>query len=148
MKSNSGFTLIEVLVTTVLIGAAIGLAMDASRVVSWSRSYSKNTEIARRVAITQLEELLSTSPADFRLNEGEHTRAFDREGRAIPDSIEIANMSGGPTASTAQIPTAFTARWNVKRDNPISQILRIELFVTWDVDGHPHTVHYLTFRKF
>lgn len=129
--NSSGFSMIEVLLATVLIGVALGFSMDAAKLISWSKVNSSRQELASRVAVTQMEELISTYSSDLRLQNGTHSQIFDRSGVITTDPSPM-----------------FTANWTITRDRPITKILQIDLRVSWNDGSASRGVQLMSFRKY
>jgi Tfp pilus assembly protein PilV len=131
MKSALGFSLVEVLVAMAMMTGAILLSMHSADIISSGQSRTYNLAKAQNIGAVVMEQLLSVYSNDAKLTAGAHSQQYDRNGNP----------------ATVAAPAIFTANWTVSVDTPIGKIMRIQLQVTWNENGHPHTVTYQTFRQ-
>lgn len=128
MRSQSGFTLLEVLAALAISTAAVMLSMRTVDFIKTAQSRGQNYSRAHGIAMTVIEQLMSTFPTDASLSAGTHTQLYDHNGQAV--------------AAMGQ----YTARWDVTPDDPITKVIKIQVYVMWSENGSQRTVTFLTYR--
>lgn len=129
MKSNRGFTLMEVVIAMAMLGVALGVSTYTTNLISSNYSLSRRMTRAHDVASLVLEELLAVYDSDTKITAGTHTQGYD-------DSLK----------KTATNPI-FTATWVIKTNFPITKITEINLSVSWTENGKARAVRYVTYRS-
>jgi prepilin-type N-terminal cleavage/methylation domain-containing protein len=129
VKSQRGFTLLEVLVAAAMLSSAIFLSMRSMDIVSSGQAQTRNYAKANNIGLTIMEQLLAVYSSDAKVTSGNHSQAYDRDGNLVATGAY------------------FTANWTVQWDNPIGKIISIQLQVSWSENGHPHVVNFQTFRQ-
>lgn len=129
MNNNRGLTLIEVVIAVGLIGLAIGVASQTSKVIGQTYNNSARMVKAHDIAVQLMEQLLAVFSSDTKLTSGAHTQAYDPNGNMI-------NTAG-----------YYTATWTVSVDTPITKVMKIDLMVSWLDFGQTRSVHFQTFKS-
>jgi Tfp pilus assembly protein PilV len=128
-RDARGFTLLEVLISTAMLVMAITLSIAAGNMVTSSEYSIKNAAKAHNIAISLMEQLLANFSSDTNLTAGNHIQSYDVNGNL----------------STTRV--VYTANWVVTLNSPITKIMQIQLYVTWQDGSLTRTVHFLTFRQ-
>lgn len=92
-KSNRGFTLVELLVTTFLIGLAVVGAMGGIRALKMADIKAKQVELVQRLAMQKLDEYESVTP----VNTADSSGDFSDHG--YPDVTYDMTMTPTSTAN-------------------------------------------------
>ena len=112
-----GFSLIEVMMSAALAGLAISGTVTALLSVKGFEAQQVAKTNALTIAEDQIEELLVRFRGDDDINAGNWGPvSYDRAGK--------------PTTSVSD--TFYTLTWEVRANEPIENIRRIEVTVRWD----------------
>lgn len=119
--SNSGFTLVEVLVAMSIFAIAVlGLAVGATSVMRANQTGLYNT-IATNLAQDKLEELKG------------------RTVSALPTCPTYATSGCSDTKSSSGV--NFNRSWQILQNQPVTDVNRIDVQVVWtDYQSHSLTV--------
>lgn len=128
LGSQRGFTFLEVIAATVLLGMAIVLSMSATQIITTNEQNVKNFSQAHNIGVTLMEELMAHFATDANLTAGSHTRGYD--------------MNGRPVAADPK----YTAEWIVTYDTPVTKTMSIQVYIRWQDNGRDRVVHFLTYR--
>jgi prepilin-type N-terminal cleavage/methylation domain-containing protein len=130
LASQSGFTIIEVLVSSGIFAIALFFILSISSNNLNSLAYDETRVIATQVASNVMEDLLLRSSSD-------------------PVLTGVQPQSESFNASGQQITTGgiYTATWTVTPGTPIANIIQIQLVVTWAVAGVAKKISLLSFRS-
>ena len=115
LKASSGFTLIEVMITTVVLSIAFLATFASVMAVINGNDFSKRMAVATMLAQDKLEELKNLSYTDSNLSAGDH-----------PASSETLTLTGGGS---------YTRRWNVAVDTPATGMKTMTITVQWRSGG-------------
>lgn len=126
LKSQRGITLIEIMVAMVLFGIGLSMALrtlpDSNVVTTKARNITKATNLAQE----QIEHLMGIDYGNADLNAGTHTDADN------------------------PLDNHFTRSWVVADDNPVADMKRIDVTVSFQTAAKDSTVTlstYLTSRR-
>jgi prepilin-type N-terminal cleavage/methylation domain-containing protein len=125
-----GFTIIEVMIASVIFILSVAGATSAMRTASMQFQNQRHLTVGLQVAETVIEGLLLHFQSSDALDPGVHTSEFDGNGEA----------------SAVAVPGGYRATWTVKPADPIDALRRIDVVVTWTLDGAPHGVSLFTYR--
>lgn len=128
MKSQAGFSLMEVLVAIAMISVAIIAASHSNDLITKNFHNSRDFVKAHTIGTALMEELLSVYNSDPKLTPGQHSQNYDRDGRKING------------------PGPYTATWDVQDNTPLTSIREIRLRVNFNDGGTQRGVHFHTFR--
>jgi type IV pilus modification protein PilV len=129
---EEGFTLLELLITTVVLGVGI-LALIGMQVAAISGNSSANQmTVATTLAQDQIEQLKRLSFFDAALtdsntgNNGALTNSADDESFDQTDASNPINESGGTTGLRR-----YRRFWNIADNTPIQGTKTVVVFVYW-----------------
>ena len=120
LRNNRGFTLIEVLVATVLMGIfVVGfLKLQASSVTA--RAHAKMRTTSTQIASDFLDQVLVSDPANPVV-----------DGSAIADAgNDTINIGTG----------IYTRTWTIERNQPVVDLMRVTITTSWSEKGHNSAV--------
>lgn len=119
-SDQSGFTLIEVLISSVAIALVIAAVMTAFTNVEAVNRRSRNLTIATQLAVQQLESYRNTTFNSL-----------------IPGSSSI-DLSGYPSLGAPKTGTAVISQLNA------AGLDQVDVTIAWTESGAPKTVHLTT----
>lgn len=127
-RTNQGFSLIEVMIALSVLGI-----MMMSFAQLFGQQYEAFEGAQKRMQAISigknfLEEILVAYSADPRLSEGLHEQQY--------------TSSGQPTNKDG----VFKVSWSIEYNNPIKDVIFIDLKVTWQEREATRGVSYLTYR--
>jgi prepilin-type N-terminal cleavage/methylation domain-containing protein len=127
MKTNKGFTLVEVLVAMAVFSAAL-LALGRMQIVA-SQVSAAAGRLTRATALTQdkVEQLLALP----------YTNAL------LDDQTPVGQKT---TYTDPNPPKGYTITWDVDADTPVAGVKTINLKVAWNNRGNPKSFQ-LAFYK-
>jgi type IV pilus modification protein PilV len=110
-KSNTGFTLIEVLVAMAIFAIAVlGLAMGATSVMRANQTSYNNT-LATNLAQDRLEQLKALTVS------------------SLPSCPSYATAGCSDTSTTSGV--TFTRSWQIIANSPTTGVNRLDVQVSW-----------------
>lgn len=119
MKTQNGFTLIEVLITIAIFSVGI-LALTAMQISGMnSNQYARTLATASTIASNKVDR--------FMYLDSEHTD--------LTAGVEHQDASG--THNESQI--EYTVKWFVTDDTPVSGAKKIDITIEWNYNGKPRT---------
>ena len=122
-SSEKGFTLIEVVMATVILTIGIGIFSSIVANVSRRNFYSHRHTQAVILVQNKIEEILNAGYESADLEEGEYENALN------------------PVNSTADSSGIYSQFWDIYNSRPIPRSKQIVSFVQWEgVDGELKTV--------
>lgn len=136
MKSQRGFTLIEVVMAFSLLAVGLGIAMQiAIGAMRQTRNAAEFTE-----ASLYAQSLIDTLGVAERLEPGQESGKFGERYRweLSVDPYEVQPVATSTTATTGGLsqPEAM----------PSVEMLRLELVVSWERGNNTHEARYVTLR--
>ncbi len=126
--NNKGFSLIEVMVTVVVVGVAILANMSLSSQISQNLGRDQNIAIATELSANFMEDLMIRNSSDAMLTPGTHTQDFDRDQMPV--------NSGG----------LFTVTWVITLDTPMVSVMQIDATVDIHAQNGLRPVKITSFR--
>ena len=130
-NAESGFSLIEVMVGVAILITTAYYLTTVTVASTNQQAVSKNYINGTLIAESTLDSLLSSDNDDLRLTPGDHSAAY--------------TLTGMPAG--AKDAAYYTATWTVKADTPKVGIIKIDLVVTWSVNGFKQQTPLFTFRN-
>ena len=123
LKREKGFTLVEVLITIVILGLGMLALVRMLSLGIFSDVDIENRMIALSLATEKMEELVSFAKDHTDLNAGTHTD---------PNN---------------PVRTTFTRFWSVTDDDPVADMKRIEVWVTYPHGSETREARLTTHRR-
>lgn len=117
----TGFTLIEVMVTTMLIAIAVTAVMGGIRSLQVADQHARNMDLLQRLASEKLEDVASASdPATY-------GTSGDYQDRGYPDATWTVDLEASSAANVSQV--TVTARRG-KDSEELTQYIYIQPVTT------------------
>lgn len=130
-----GFSLIEVMVSSVLLLVGVGAAISAYSTLSLQLNHATHRSTAGVLAEATLEEMILRYPEDPEITLGDHSanpRYFDKMGQRIvgasPDKV-------------------FTVTWTVAAYAKVQSIREVTAKIAWSDLGGARTLELSTWRN-
>jgi prepilin-type N-terminal cleavage/methylation domain-containing protein len=123
LGNEKGMTLIELMVVCVILGIAFVGLLGIFPLGTRNLSESKMRTVATDLAQEKLEELVTARADNADLNPGTH------------------NDPGNP------VRTSFNRFWSVTSDTPVTDMLQIEVWVTYPRGSETREVRVVTHRR-
>ncbi len=136
MKTQRGFTLIEVVMAFSLLAVGLGIAMQiAVGAMRQTRNAAEFTE-----ASLYAQSLIDTLGVAERLEPGQESGRFGERYRweLIVEPYEVQPVTTATGAVTGGLVQADML--------PTVEMLRLELVVSWERGNHTHEARYVTLR--
>ncbi len=125
--NNKGFSLIEVMITMVVVGVAIFANMNLSGQISQNLGRDANTAIATELSANFMEELMIRNSSDPVLSPGQHSQDYDRDQMKVTSGL-------------------FTVSWLVTLDTPMVSVMRIDVSVSIHAENGLRPITVTSFR--
>ncbi len=145
MKNENGFTLLEVLIATLIFVFGILVVGNMQITSIQGNSFANSLTEASTVAQDQIETLLNSSYSSTALSDTDSDGTNqDTDGDGIDDQGTDRqfglNDNTTLTADHYTVNGRYTIYWNVAVDHPVSGTKTIRLIVTWNERGNQKQV--------
>ena len=141
-EKEDGFTLIELLIALVVLSFGIIALVKMQAAGIGGNVFNLRMSTATFLAEQKMEELQTTDYTDATLTDTDATNNPPSLNFTSPDTA----VSDGNFESVTVGPTIYTRIWNIADNDPVTNVKKIAVIVSWVTGGRQHNMSVVSLK--